>query len=91
MQEKIGAQSRKDPGASSVLDGGRPVLSEKVAEKRDRVSGQELTDEGGRAHADLASRAKERELGAWKQFKVYPPAQMRAQTKVVVDSRWALT
>ena len=33
MREQIGAQTRKDPGASVVTDGGGPVLSARVTEK----------------------------------------------------------
>ena len=42
-------------------------------------------------HADLVRGAKERELGAWKQFKVFSLVQMGAQIKDVVDTRWVLT
>ena len=85
MKEKIDAKSRKDPGASFVLDGERPVLSACVAAECIRVSGQESTGEEDRAHADLVKTAKEREVHAWKQFEVYSPVQMGSQTKGVVD------
>ena len=39
----------------------------------------------------LANKAKERELDAWKQSKIPSPVIAGAQTKEVVDTRWALT
>ena len=41
-----------------------------VAEEYNRVSGQELTEDGENLHEDLAGVAKERELCARKQFRV---------------------
>ena len=41
-------------------------------------------------HADSVAAAKERELGACRQFKVFPAVQMVAPTKDVFDTRWAL-
>ena len=38
---------------------------------------------------DLVRNAKERGLGAWKQFKDSSPVKGGAQTKDVVDTRWA--
>ena len=42
-----------------------------VADECNRVLGQELTEAGEREHANLARKAKERELGAWGRFKVF--------------------
>ena len=53
MTDKIDAQSRRDPGAPLVIDGGGPALSARVAEGCDRVSGQELAGKGERVRADL--------------------------------------
>ena len=75
MRGKIGAQSRKDPGTSSVLDSGGHVLSASVTQECDRVLGQELTGGEEWAHADLPKKAKERESDAWKQAEVYSLAQ----------------
>ena len=62
--KKIEMQSRKDPSASSVIDGGRSVLSAWVAEERNRVMGRELTEAEERVHADLLRMAQVRELEA---------------------------
>ena len=70
IKGKVNAQSRQDPAAPLVLDGGGFVLSKSVARGRDRVLGQELTEEEGRSHADLMDKAKERELDARKEFRV---------------------
>ena len=91
MMRKIDVQNRKYPGASLIMDGGGPVLSAWVAHECSRVSGQELTEEAERWHADPAREAKERKLVAWKQFKVLMPVKMDSQSKDVVDTRWALT
>ena len=76
MKEKADAQSRRDPGASFVLDVGGPVLSAGVAGERNRVSGQELTGEAERAHVSLALKAKERESDGWSRFGVNSPGQL---------------
>ena len=70
MEKEIGAQSRKDPGAPSVIDGGGHVLSAWVTEECNRVSGQKLTNVEERAHTDLVKKARGRKLDEWKQFKV---------------------
>ena len=64
MKEKIRAQTRMGAGASFALGGGGPVLSGWAAEERTRISGQELTEAEWRVHADLARRAKVREVEA---------------------------
>ena len=86
MGEKIDAQSKKDPGAPSGVDGGGPVLSAWIAEERNRVSEQELTGVGESAHGGLVTKAKEGELAAWRQFKVSSPVQMGAHAKDAVDT-----
>ena len=64
-----------------MLAGGGPVLSPWVADERNRVLGQELTESEERAHADLALKEKVRELEAWGLFKVFPRGVMGAQSK----------
>ena len=90
MREKIDTQTREDSGASSGVNGGGPALSAWVAEECNRVSGQELTEAEERVRADLAQRAKERELEAWGRFKGLPPAKMGAKSKEMADTRWVL-
>ena len=51
---KIDAQDREDLGASLIMDGGLLAFSARVAEECGRVSGQELTEGGGRSHVDRA-------------------------------------
>ena len=75
MKGKIDTQTRMDPGASSVLGGGGPGLSARVAEGRNRISAQELSVSEGRVDADLAKKAKARELGAWGQLKDFSPVR----------------
>ena len=91
MTEKIDTQTRKNPGASFIMNGAGPALSAKAAEECNRVVGRELTEGGERLHADLARQAKEQELDAWNQFKFFSPVKKDPQSKDVVDTRWVLT
>ena len=54
VKGEINSHTRMGPGAPFVLDGEGPVLSEWVAGERTRISGQQLTESEGRAHADLS-------------------------------------
>ena len=51
MKERIDSQTRKYPGASSVMDDGRPVLFAWFAEECVRASGQEVAEAEERARA----------------------------------------
>ena len=51
------------PSGVGVVDA---AVSSWVAEECYPVLGQELTEDAGKLHADLAREAGERELGAWK-------------------------
>ena len=64
MKDNIDTQTRMDPGASFLVDGGAPVLSARVPEECNRILGQELTEGEGRTFAYLAHTAKVRELDA---------------------------
>ena len=56
--------------------GGGPVFSAWVAGKRSLFLEQESAEAEERAYADLARKTKGRELEAWEQSKVCPPAKM---------------
>ena len=45
----------------------------------------------GARFGGLARKAKETELGAWERPKVSPPGNLSAESKDLVDTRWALT
>ena len=66
------------------------MLSAWVAEERNRISGQELTEGEERAFSDLVKKAKERELEAWEQLRVFSPIQPGTQQENLVDTRWVL-
>ena len=91
MREKIDTQTRIDPSAPFLVGGGGKALSAWVAEERNRISGRGLTEEVERNFADLVYKAKAKELEAWEQFKVSPSEKKGAQSKELVDTRWALT
>ena len=56
-----------------VGGGGEPVLSASVAEECNRISGQGSTEGEGRTFADLAHKAKVRELDEWEHVRVISP------------------
>ena len=51
MKGKIDTPSREGPSAPLVIDGGGSAFSAYIAEERNRVSGQELTEAAERARA----------------------------------------
>ena len=63
------------------LDG---AISARVADERNRISGQELTPEVEEMHADLAEAGKLRELAAWGKFDVSPPREACIAQKQIV-------
>ena len=91
MKGEIGAQARKASGSPFVMAEEGPAFPAYVAKERNRELGQDLTEEAGRVHADLKGNAKEREVCTWRQFKVFPPTKIGAQTKAVKDTQPALT
>ena len=83
--------TRQDTGASFVMDGRGPVSFARVAEEYNRALGQELADVEDWAHADLVREAKQGELEARAQFKVFSLVEMGPQPKEMVGARWAST
>ena len=63
---KFESQTRKDPGSPVVVDRGGSEFSALAAEERNLVPGQEAAEDEERVHEDMAGRAKEGELDAWK-------------------------
>ena len=59
---EIDTRTRMDPGASLALGGGGPVSSAWVAGECNLILWQELAESEVRAHADLALRAKVKDL-----------------------------
>ena len=91
MTGKIDTHTRMDPGAPFLVGSGGPALSARAPGARDRISGQELTEEEERNFADLAYKAKARELEAREHFKVSPPEKSGTRPKDLVDKRWPPT
>ena len=73
------------------MDGGGSALFALVTEKRNRVPGQKLAEDGERSRADLVNKAKERELDAWEQVKVSAPVKTGSRTQGVAGTKGALT
>ena len=63
-------KSRVDATRPSVVEGADAAVSTWVAGERNCISGQDLTEEAGNLHVDLARDATEEELNAWGKFKV---------------------
>ena len=73
------------------MDGGGPALSAWVEAECNRVLGQESTEAEGRVRADLARKARRRELEKWEPFKAFSLVRMGARSKEMADTRWAVT
>ena len=71
MKEKIDTLARMDPGAPLMVDGGGPVLSPRVAEKRNRTLRQELTEGEERTFPGLVRKAEVMELVDLERFRVF--------------------
>ena len=67
------------------------AISVWVAEERNRISGQELSEAEETLHVDLVRGAKEKELNAWTQFKVFKPRREGRNAKAVLNAMWELT
>ena len=67
------------------------AISAWVAEKCNRVSGQESAEDRRILHADLARDAKFEELGASKCSEVFGKSNEQDVRKAVFHTRWALT
>ena len=65
--------------------------SERVADGRDRVFGQELSLGEVKLHAGLVQEDKLQELAAWKKLDVYTKRHARNVSKEIAQTRWVLT
>ena len=79
-------QTRTDPGAPLMVDGGGPLLSGWVVAERNRFSGQTLSDGEERTFSDLAQKARMKELEVWYHFRVFSPETSGAQSEDLVDT-----
>ena len=91
MKSRLDTQARKDLSRSVVADGTGAVMSAWVAEERNRMRGQELTEEEEKLEKGSASEAKERELRARKQFNVSPLIKGGNQSQAIAETPWVLT
>ena len=76
---------------SAAIEGVDGAISARVADERNRISGQELTPEEAELHADLVAAGKQREFAAWRKFDVFSPHEACKAKKQIVQTRWALT
>ena len=91
MKERMDTQTRLDPGASVLVDGGGQVLSARLAKERNRILRQESPEGEKRTLSDHVTKAKVKELEAWEYFRVFSAVQPGTQPKDLVDTRWVLT
>ena len=73
------------------MDGMGAVTPARVAEERNRISAQGLTEEEEKLHKDVASGAKRQEITAQRQFNGFSPIEGDAQSKAIADTRLAPT
>ena len=59
------------------MEGADAAIAAWNAGERDRILGQNLSEDKKKFHADLAMGAEGKELNAWKQFKVPKPQTKR--------------
>ena len=83
-------KSRRKATQDSVVAGADSAISARVAEACNRVLGEKVTEEEEISRRDLASAAKERELGAWNHFEVLKPFKEGRPPKPVVDTLWVI-
>ena len=83
-------KARRDPHRTVAVEGVDAAIPARAAGGRSRVSGPELTEEAGKFHVGLVGAAKERELNAWKKFKVCEPVKEGAVADSVAGTRWCL-
>ena len=76
---------------SSAVEGVHGAISTRVADKCNRVPGQELSLEEEKLHADLVREGKPRELAARGEFGVYTPRSEDRASKKIAQIRQALT
>ena len=67
------------------------AISAWVADKCDRVPGQELSEVEEAAHAHLVREAEGKEPGAWDSFGVSERLTAGDSGKSAVDTRWVLS
>ena len=79
------------PLSPPAVEGLGAANSPWVADERNRVLGQQLSEEGEELHAGLARDAKVKELDAWKSCEVCEPFTETNITYAVVDTRWVRT
>ena len=80
-------KSMLDATQASEAEGADNATSGWVSEESNRALRQELTEDAGNFYGDLARAAMDRELNAWKHFKVFGPFQEGSNSKSVVNNR----
>ena len=75
----------------SLVDGSDNAISAWMAEECNRVLGQKLTTDEELHCPEMVQEGKQRELDAWKKFKVFSSVDECTVSKQVIDSRWVLT
>ena len=71
---------------SCVVKGVDAAIAACVAEERNPVLGQELSEEEGKQYEDLARDAKVNELDSWKRFKAFEPLKESNVPMAVVSA-----
>ena len=83
--------SRWNATGDSLVGGLGTAISAWNAGERNRILGQEITEEAEISYQDIAIEAKGGELREWMYFEVFKPFKDGWPPKSVVDTRWVLT
>ena len=76
-----------DATHASPSEGVGSAISARAATQRNEALGHEPSAEEAKSHGNLVRAAKERELAAWKKFKVFEPVTVGTAPKATVDAR----
>ena len=66
-------ESGVNASRSSAVEGVEAAIPARVADERNPVSGQEMSEEEAAAHAELVQEGEKKELDAWGPFGVSTP------------------
>ena len=82
---------KMEASPSDAVEGADGAISAWVADACNRVLGQELPQEEGGMHAELAHEGKRRELEDWEKFQAFLPLHACKVQKQLVETRCVLT
>ena len=86
-----GTKAHWDAAKAPPLEGVDAAFFVWEAGRCNKTLGQELFADEDKLYEAVAKTAEDRELEAWKRFKVFEPVSMGAPSKAIVDTLWVST